>query len=359
MDWARLHLAETPPFQVAPPLPENSPTFIVDDDPDILDFVGNHLRRCGYPVREFLNPVEAGAALAADPPALLISDVVMPDVSGIELACHALEENPQLGVIILTGAGSEDVAVASLRLGVADYLQKPVEVEELDDCVQRVLYRRSQALYRQQLEAWLRGEVVKRTGRNGRQDPGPRITVPAMAALVEVIAAYAQDGEKGERIAALAVAVARHLELTEDQVEAIGVAALLHDIGMAEVGLAGPAADLGRSQREDERFRRHPTLGAEILKCLSRLEESAGYVLHHHERLDGSGYPDGLRGDEIPLGAQIVGLAETFVSMIEGRPSWPALAPGEALEALRGVEGIWYGAGLLDALEAIVEDVAA
>lgn len=350
MDWAALDLTEAPPFQVAAPLPANSPTYIVDDDTEVLELLTEHLRACGYPVQEFADPHQALAAISEDSPALLISDVVMPELNGIDLACRALEQNPQLAVIILTGAGSEGIAISSLRLGVQDYLQKPVDLEELDRAVQRVLYRRTQSIYRQQLEGWLRSEVA-RHGAAAKYRPGTSgpVTLQAMAALLDAMAGYAEQKEKSLRIANLALAMARHLGLPEDEIEAIGVAGLLHDIGMVEI--EEPEAP----SREGSRAPAHPRVGAEILRCLSRLEQSAIYVLHHHERLDGSGYPEGLRSEEIPLGAQIVGLAETFESLLEGRPSWPALAPGEALETLRAVEDIWYGSRALDALEATLQ----
>lgn len=349
MDWHSVSLSRPPSLGVNPPTPENSATVIVDDEPDVLDLLRSHLGRAGYPVRVFDGPLDALEALRRRDAALLISDMAMPDMSGIELARRSLEESPELAVIILTGAGDEATAVESFRLGVMDYLSKPFDLQRLEESIQWALYRRSQELYRRHLESWLRQELRRRTRRRGsgaREER--RVTVREMAQVLEAIAGYRAGRNRSVRIGELAAHMARCLGLGEDLAEEVGIAGLFHEVGMVQIH---------RQSGDDDRPGKLPRTGAEILRRLSHLARSAEYVLYHHERLDGSGYPEGLRGREIPLGAQLLGAAESFVTLLEGGASGAPMTVEDALESLRGTEGFWYESRVIDGLEMVVRTI--
>jgi response regulator RpfG family c-di-GMP phosphodiesterase len=138
--------------------------------------------------------------------------------------------------------------------------------------------------------------------------------------------------------------------MDDHEVEDIRIAGMLHDIGMIALpdhimSKPGPL-----TSDEYERVKDHPRIGAELLSPLRFLSRASEYVLFHHERLNGSGYPDGLTGAETPLGAQVVGVAESFVTLTERRPFRSPAARTEALDTLHMSEGVWFDSDLLDAL---------
>ena len=173
---------------------------------------------------------------------------------------------------------------------------------------------------------------------------GPRATVvDALVRVVRLLESRLEnfDGHS-DQVAELSTAIAQELDLPPDQVEDIRVAGLLHDIGM----LATPDEYLtrpGKLERSElEKIRAHPQIGADLVRRFPFLERSASYILFHHERLDGTGYPKGLSGAQIPLGARIVGIAEVYSSLVEFRGHRRTMTPPEAIETLAGVEGFWF-----------------
>lgn len=339
---------------VSTPEPAMSPVFVVDDEPGVRRVVATVLRKDGHPVQEFENAHTALDAMESEEISLLITDISMPGISGVELAERALSQMPDLAVIIFTGVPDSVTAVQSLRIGVADYLTKPVDMETLRVSVRRTLRRRAEAIRRRELASWLRREVEKRTREL------ESLSVSALVALVRAMEAkdpYLRGGS--ERIAQLCERMARHLELEPAEVEAVRTAGLLHDIGM----IGTPEAILHKpSQLTHEEFshvRNHVEVGITIVSSLSHLEDVIEFIRYHHERINGSGYPEGLRGDEIPLGAQIVGLADSFNALTMERPFRAAVTAGEALQILRATQGVWFTGRLLDALErAVLEEQA-
>jgi putative nucleotidyltransferase with HDIG domain len=157
-----------------------------------------------------------------------------------------------------------------------------------------------------------------------------------------------------ERVAALSRRVAAALGRPAGEVEIIGQAGLLHDLGKIGVpeGILGKAGPL--TAAEWAVMRRHPVIGAQIVAPFEFLSASAAIVRHHHERWDGSGYPDGLRGVEIPLGARVVAAADVFDALTSARPYRAPLGRADALEHLRREAGRTLDAGVVEALVQVV-----
>jgi putative nucleotidyltransferase with HDIG domain len=255
---------------------------------------------------------------------------------------------------LLERAADTDTAVESLRLGVEDYLTKPIERDALLESVQRSLRRRAQAIYRRRLEQWLRDEVGRRTRELPAQLASVTVTI-----LADVVRAMEKKdlylNGHSDRVARIASDVARRMGLEENAVEAVRAAGLLHDLGMVGVSDDVLHKEGKLSDAEYATVKQHPRVGADLLERHDALQPVADYVRHHHERLNGSGYPGGLRGRQIPLGAQILGLAESFVSITESRSFRPAYSPEEALEVLRGSEGVWYERRLIELLAQVIQ----
>lgn len=357
MDITPLESNDRGPITAGFTEPGDCPIVAVDDDTSVLALLDKVLGAEGYPVEGFAAGHEALARISEGGVALMITDIVVPDMDGIELVRLAVGEDPDLAVLVLTGAADTESAVESLRLGVEDYLQKPVSVDQLLETVGRALRRRSQSLYRHQIEARLRAEVDKRTEQVRRQaEELQEVSLAALTALIRAMEAK-DPYLKGhsERVAELGVKMAMQLERDPREVENVRVAALLHDIGMIAIR---ESVLHKQGKLSDEEYRHvcgHVETGADILQPLANLGDAIEYVRCHHERLDGTGYPRGLAGDEIPFGAQIVGLAEIFVSMTEDRAHRAAHPAADALDTLKASEGVWYDARIVAALAAVVK----
>lgn len=342
--------------QQIPPSPASTPVTVADDDPDVLKAVQRVLEGAGYAVSAFEDPRAAREHLRGGGSAILLTDLVMPHMSGLELTRHALGSAPDLAVILMTGRGDENTAAQALRLGVWDYLQKPFGASELEAAVRNVLVRRALILKRHGSSARLREAVALQA----REIQHSRAEVQDLTVGVLGVLARLMDERfpwlrgNSERVATTAADIAEHLELEPTDVEDVRVAGMLHDIGMISM----PDAIMNKpgplSGEEYALVKEHPRIGAELLAPLRILSRASEYVLFHHERVNGSGYPDGLTDAETPLGAQIVGVAESYVTLTEPRPFRPSVTPDEAIETLRMSEGVWFDSDLLDALASTV-----
>ncbi len=358
MRWTPFASDEAPPTGVGLPPPEETQIVVVDDEVAVLNLLQRALSREGYQVEAFGAAPDALKRVAEGGVALLITDIRMPEIDGIELSRRALEEDPDLAVLVLTGAADADTAVESLRLGVRDYLTKPISIEKLNEAVSRALRRRGQELYRRGLEAWLRAEVERRTEElHSKSRELERVSVAMLSSLVRAMEAKdARLKGHSERVAEYCEGMGRKLRLEARVVDQLRVAGLLHDIGMIAIPESLFLKSGQLSPEEYQSIQKHTEVGASILKPLTHIGQAVEFVRCHHERINGSGYPRGLKGSQIPLGAQVVGLAEMFASMTEKRSHRPACSEQEALEALRESQGIWFEPRVFAALEGVLRD---
>jgi putative two-component system response regulator len=343
------------------PRPAESPVMLVDDDVAVLAVFSRCLERLGYPVQSFVDPLEARAALdGGDQPHLLVVDKEMPGLDGLALAQHAVESDPSAVAMIVTGKPDVASAVDALRLGVVDYLMKPLDLGTFEAAVRRALLARAQAIFHRRVHGHLRDEVQRKTAELERQNARlEQVTIASLSALVSLLEARSHHFEgHSQDVSRIAEAMARSMGLLGDEVEAIRVAGLLHDIGM----IAVPDAILHKGEdltpTEIAFVREHPLLAERVLRPFAHLSVAVDYVLSHHERLDGSGYPRGLSGSDVSLGAQIVSVADSYVALVESRAFRAAIVPEKARETLRRAQGIWFEARVLDALDTVTRGAA-
>jgi len=346
-----------PAGEMGHPSPRNTSIYIVDDDEVVVEALAGFLLKQGYDVKGFTDPQNARAYIRRQPPHLLITDRNMPDLAGIDLARLALEEDPDIGVVILTGVRDVELAIQAFRLGVADYLLKPLDFRAIEESIRRVLVRRNQEIFHRQAEARMRKEMETRAAQF-RQEASllEGVTVGTLSALVKMLEARTPHFQgHSQAVAELAGRMAEELDLPPSDVEACRTAGFLHDIGM----IAVPDSILEKSgpltPSESVRMKEHCRIGKGVLEPFPQLGAVPEYVYYHHERLDGSGYPMGLRGGEIPLGAQIVAAADAYRALVEPRPYRPAHPPGEAMKILIGSAGIWHSPEVLKTLARVLQ----
>jgi response regulator RpfG family c-di-GMP phosphodiesterase len=335
--------APAPAFEL--PEVEAEPVFVVEDDTAILRGIGRVLTQVGYDVREFEAPTAALALVREGFPKVLVTDLDMPGMTGLELARRALEVDSDIKVVIVTGAGHEAAAQAALRIGVTDYVTKPLDLAELVGAVQRAFLSRAQDEYMATMDEWLREEVRRQTA-TIRQ-----VTLGTLESLLNVIEARSPYFEGHSRsVAESAAAIATRLGMEQGLVSAVHTAGLLHDIGMIAVPDAVVSKPGGLSDGEYRVVKDHCRRGAAILGPMEHLEPAVTFVLEHHERLDGTGYPHGKKGSEISLGGQVLALAEAWTALTEERPYRDRMSNADALATLGSAAGLWYSAELIGAL---------
>lgn len=328
---------------------------VVDDESGVRELMGRWLRAYGYEVICASSADEALALAAIEPPAIALCDVRMPGRDGLWLASRLRHDHPETAVIMATGVSDVGAAVASLRHGVVDYLTKPFGRDRLRDAVVRALeWHRAASDLRRWRETLERDGEARRARLFGLVHDAPIESVATVEALLDRVATDPEIVAHARRVARLAIEIAGVLGLDPDEIQTIGCAALLHELGK----MAVPEAILQKPAplTPDERaiLRRHPAIGAQLLAGHPFVAGAAAIVRTVHERLDGLGYPAGIRGDALPLGAQIVAVADTFDTMIRARIFRAAMSVPDALLELDRCSGTQFNASVVGALRKIL-----
>ncbi len=338
--------------------PSEGPTaiLIVDDEESILSALTKFLTVKGYDVSTAASGEEALDVLRRLKIAGLVVDVRMPGLSGIDLVPKVLEIEPNAAILMLTAVNDATTASLCMQRGAMEYLTKPIDLEELHKAIQRALKRRDALLETDELNQWLKEEVAVRTAELRRERANlQRISVATLEVLVNALEAkdpYSRG--HSARIADLSAMVAAEMGLEDEDVEAVRTAGRLHDIG--KIGIReevlvkqGPLTD-----DEYEHVKQHVVVGSQILAPLTHLREVIHYVRSHHERWDGRGYPDGLKGEEIPIGARILAVVEVYDALTTPRPYQEKMSSEFAVERMRDLTGTGIATDVFDALEAVV-----
>jgi putative two-component system response regulator len=310
---------------------------IVDDEEQIRRMMNRMLSREGYTCTLCADAAEARKCLETQAIDLVLCDVNMPGESGVSLAQYIHSAYEDTAVIMVTGVDDPLVADSAIEAGIYGYIVKPLDVNEVVINIRNSLRRRELEIanrtYRQELE----GMVAERTASLGRAMEG---FVRAMGLAVESRDPYTSGHQ--QRVAVLSSTIAQEMELPKNQIEGIRLAGLIHDLGKITV----PAGILSKPTRladyEFALIRTHPQVGYDILKEIEFPWPIAHMVYQHHERMDGSGYPQGLKGEAILLEARILAVADVVEAMASHRPYRPAVGLENALAEIAAHVGKLY-----------------
>lgn len=295
---------------------------IVDDDASVRDVISVLLQEEGYECRTASSAEAALDIAAAEAPPLVISDMKMPGRDGIWLLEAFHERYPETAVIMLTGYGDTEAAVDCLRRGAVDYLLKPPKLTDLIRAIERALAKRRIELARKRYQKKLERKVRDRTGelRTALRNIQGTYQTTLLALVRALDAREHETSDHSQRVVKYTEHIAERLSLRGPELEEIGRGALLHDIGKIGVPDAVLLKPAKLTPEEWKEMRRHPDIGYDMIRSIEFLNTPAAIVLSHQERFDGRGYPRGLRGEEIHIGARIFAVADTLDAMTSDRP---------------------------------------
>ncbi len=328
---------------------------IVDDEPRLRRVLARLLEGEGFSCAEAGSGREALELMHRDPVPLVISDLRMPEMDGEALLSEIVARWPDTAVIVVTAVAEVESAVACLQLGAFDYVAKPFHNEEVRARVAQALDKRrlllENRMYHQQLE-----QRVQEQARRIEE-----LSLERLQALVHCLEEK-DPYTRGHsvRVTNYSVAIGGRLPLGPDASDMIALGAELHDIGKIGVSEAVLHKAGKLTEAEYRHIMEHPGIGARILEPLMRDAPVAlAIVRSHHERLDGRGFPDGLKGDRIPLEVRIVTVADSFDAMTSVRPYRPPLSVQKAIRELEEGKGVQFDPRVVDAFLAAFPDMTA
>jgi putative two-component system response regulator len=308
---------------------------VIDDEHVIRGLMIEILEAAGHEVEGAETAERALALLEENDFDLVVSDVVMPGLSGLELLEAAHARRASLPIVLVTGAGTYDTLSQALTRGAAGLVTKPFAHAELQTAVSDALERASRS----------------------REELRERLLAPTLAsALANAI--EARDSYLHghcERLAALAVRIGEVLGLESEEIEILRLGAILHDVG--KIGIPDRVL-LKPGPLDDEEWliaKQHPLIGDKLLEPLDLLASARPIVRHHHERVDGGGYPDRLADEEIPLGARIVAVADSVEVMSSRQLYRQPRTTAEIVEELRRQRGAQWDERIVDIVLQLIE----
>jgi putative two-component system response regulator len=311
--------------------------YVVDDEEAVCKMLGRFLERSGYQVKTLLSGLEALQQMRIDHPIAMISDIRMPDLDGLDLLSQAILFDPDMVVILMTGAPNMEITIEALRSGATDFLPKPLDMKFLRGALIKGVERRRARMLSQKRQKYLEVEVSKRTRELTDAFMEIQKTYSqiqqAYEGSIELLrrASSLRDNDTGEhidRIRLYSSALAKAIGLPAEQVQLLESASPMHDIG--KIGIPddilhcpGPL-----TLEQYELMKQHTIIGHNLLRGYEEplLKASAEIALTHHERYDGSGYPYGISGDEIPLFGRIVAIVDVWDALTQSRCYKPAFS---------------------------------
>jgi len=336
------------------PQPNAMHCLVVDDEPRLRRVLVRLLEGEGFVCQEAGSGTEALELMRHEPVPLVISDLRMPQMDGVTLLREVISRWPDTAVIVVTAVAEVESAVACLQLGALDYVAKPFHLDEVRARVMQALDKRRLILENRMYQEQLEQRV---------QEQARRIEELSLERLQALVHALEEKDPylRGHsvRVANYAFGIGRELGLAPAALDLISMGAELHDLGKIGVSEAVLHKPGKLTDVEYRHIMEHPVTGARILGPLMRDAPVAlAIVRSHHERLDGKGFPDGLKGDEIPLEVRIVTVADSFDAMTSLRPYRPALSVVNAMEQLEEGKGVQFDQGAVQAFLRAFPDAA-
>ncbi len=334
-------------------MPEEKDILVVDDEPIIRDILVRKLTSSGYRPVAVENAFEALDKMREKTFPVILSDIMMPGIDGIELLKKVRSGYPDTAVVMITAVSNANAAIEALKEGASDYLIKPFNLEEIVMSIANALEKRRLILenrgYQEHLEELVRVQTAEirgllaieqqKTFQLNKALDEIQVTYNTTLEALSTALDYRDNVTEGhsQRVVKYSIEIGKALGLKDYDLEVLARGTLLHDIGKIGVPdsiLRKPAI---LTSEEWGEMRKHVEYGYRMLQGIPFLKDASSIVLHHQERYDGAGYPQGLKRDEIVIGARIFAIVDTYDSMTTDRPYRKALTDKDAREEiLRG-----------------------
>ena len=333
---------------------------VVDGESAMLGLAVEVLKRSGYDVSAAADAEHALLHLQDDPGCeLVLTDVIMPGANGLDLLDIIGQNHPGLPVVMLTALHDVHVATNAFRRGAVDYLLKPFDRTHLLAAVARALEHgrllKQSAAYRQNLEEIISARTSSLRATMHDLERSYDFTLEVMGDALDLRDAETEGHSR--RVTAYTIALAREMGVAADHLRIIARGAFLHDIGK----IATPDRILLKPGKLDpaeiEIMRQHCARGYEMVRKIPFLCDASEIVYAHQETFDGTGYPRGLRGEAIPLGARIFAIADTLDAMTSDRPYRKALSFAQARAEIVRCSGSQFDPGIVQVFLAMPEGV--
>ena len=339
------------------PLEDRASILVVEDSAGLRENLVQALSMGGYEVESADNGLVALERVEKEPYDVVVTDIRMPEMDGLSLLDRVLEVRRDTAVILMTAFMTVESAVSSLKKGAYDYITKPFKIEQLLHTVQAALDKRKLKLENerltkqlQELNRQLEEKVRLRTEQlevsQKQLERNYLEIIKSFAVVLEERDAYTQGHSR--RVTEYSIRIARELGLSDDQLKALRIGGALHDIGKIGIPEEALRKPTGLSPDEWRVMREHPDKGARMIEPLSFLSQERILIRHHHERYDGTGYPDGLSGDNIPLLARILSVADAFDAMTSSRSYRRRMSIRTSVERLLQARGTQFDPNVVD-----------
>ncbi len=300
---------------------------LVDDEQAVWQLLGEKLGRCGFEWHGCSSGAEALGQLELAPFDAIVSDLKMPGMTGLGLLGEAHKRHPHIAFLMATGEADTGVAVGAMKEGADDYLVKPFHLESAVEAVRRAIRKKSMEkeleMYRHHLEEMVEQRTRQLQVAMKRIERAYDDTLEALGAALDL--RDTETAGHSRRVSLYCLEIARAMGCTPEQLKTIARGAYLHDIGKIGIPDSILLKQGKLTPEEMTIMQTHVRIGFELLSRIPFLATASDIVLAHQERYDGAGYPQGLTGEEIPLGARIFAIADTLDAMTSDRPYRQAL----------------------------------
>ena len=338
---------------------------VADDDAMVREAVAKILAVFGYEAVKAAGGEEALALLEPDFD-LIILDINMPEMDGFEVLARLNARDLGIPVIFLTGAGSMEYAVKAVNLGAYDFISKPIEDLELFNikvkrAVEKRMYVRHERANKENLERQVREQTSELKEKNRLlEEYSHNLEITTLDTMLSLQTALEEKdvytAGHTVRVTQYAAQIARTLGINGGELEVLERACQVHDIGKLVIDISYICKPGPLSETEWEMMRKHPTIGENILKPLSFMSRELTIVRHHHERIDGKGYPDGIGGAELDILTKIIVAADSYDAMTSKRSYRSNMAPFEAMAEMRRCVGTQFDPEVVKVFCEIIEN---
>jgi len=317
---------------------------IVDDEENIREILEKIVQGFGFPHQSVKNGFEAITLLNQEPFDIVLCDVRMPILDGYQLVKSVLPTQPHLAFVMITASADAQTATKLFQAGATDYIIKPFQSQEIRETLTRTIEKQKkkieEKIYVENIEKTMNNQASMLTDALKIVDTSHRETLEALVNALDAREHETQAHSK--RVRDYTLYLAKKAGIDSQQLQVIGQGALLHDIGKIGVSDSILLKPGQLTPEEWLEMKKHPQIGYALLKDIPFLRGGSDIVLSHQERFDGTGYPRGLKKEEIPLGARIFAICDTFDCITSNRPYRSAKSMERAVEEIKKYSEIQF-----------------